>query len=158
MSTHESFDEGFESVDLSEFSAAFHESPGEEEIEPVPDGKYRVSIDKAALTHAKTSGKPMLRWTLRILGPTHRGRLLWRNSVISHESIKYLKLDLLRCGLKLQDIGELPARVGELLDVKLLVTKTTRDDNERIYFSRRLTPEEIGADAGTAAGDALAPF
>ena len=51
---------------------------GTSTIDPdtVPDGTYQVIVDKAELTRAKTSGTPMLRFDLRILGPTYKNRHL----------------------------------------------------------------------------------
>ena len=69
-------------LDLAQFDDAFETAEVEErEFEAVPDGKYQVNVDRVELTRAQTSGNPMLKWTLRILAPTHKGRLLWRNNV-----------------------------------------------------------------------------
>ena len=83
-------------LDLAQFDDAFETAEVEErEFEAVPDGKYQVNVDRVELTRAQTSGNPMLKWTLRILAPTHKGRLLWRNNVMaSNENIKWLKQDL----------------------------------------------------------------
>ena len=82
-------------LDLAQFDDAFETAEVEErEFEAVPDGKYQVNVDRVELTRAQTSGNPMLKWTLRILAPTHKGRLLWRNNVMaSNENIKWLKQD-----------------------------------------------------------------
>ena len=83
-------------VDLSRFDDDFAEAPVEDkEFDPVPDGKYQVNVDKVEITTAKTSGNPMLKWTLRVLAPRFRGRLLWRNNVMAtRENIRWLKNDL----------------------------------------------------------------
>src|SRR5512138_3236247 len=112
------------SVDLSRFDNDFAEAPVEEKAESVPDGKYQVKVDKVEITTARSSGNPMLKWTLRVIAPRCRGRLLWRNNVMAtRENIRWLKNDLHTCGLELQKLSELPARLGELLDVTLEVTK-----------------------------------
>ena len=126
-------------LDLAQFDDAFETAEVEErEFEAVPDGKYQVNVDRVELTRAQTSGNPMLKWTLRILAPTHKGRLLWRNNVMaSNENIKWLKQDLYTCGLQ--------------------VTKRTRGENENIYFNRRIV---MADDAGApgAAMDDMIPF
>jgi len=78
-------------LDLAQFDDAFETAEVEErEFEAVPDGKYQVNVDRVELTRAQTSGNPMLKWTLRILAPTHKGRLLWRNNVMaSNENIYF---------------------------------------------------------------------
>jgi hypothetical protein len=141
-------------VDLSRFDEDFADAPVEEkEFEPIPDGKYQVNVDKVEITTARTSGNPMLKWTLRVLAPRCRGRLLWRNNVMAtRENIRWLKNDLHVCGLELQKLSDLPAHLEELLDVTLEVTKRTKGDNENVYFNRRIVLDP-GA-ATTGGGDA----
>jgi hypothetical protein len=72
-----------DNLDLAQFDDAFETAEVEDrEYEKVPDGKYQVNVERVELTRAKTSGNPMLKWTLRILAPTHKGRMLWRNNVM----------------------------------------------------------------------------
>jgi hypothetical protein len=148
-------------IDLSQFDEEFEAAPVEErEFGEVPDGKYQVQVDKVELTTAKSSGNPMLAWTLRILGPQYAGRLLWRYSVIAtRENVKWLKNDLHVCGLDLVRLSELRDHLPQLLDVQLEVTKRTRGDSVNIYFNRRLVLNEQGTGGayGRAAPDD-APF
>jgi hypothetical protein len=131
--------------DLSEFDDEYASAEVEErDFEPIPDGKFQVQIDRIELTHSKTSGNPMLKWALKILGPTHEGRLLWRNNVMaSAENVKWLKGDLHICGLELEKLSDLPDNLEKLLDVKLEITKRTRGDNENIYLNRRIMTDDI---------------
>ena len=143
-------------LDLAQFDDDFSEAPIEErEFEDVPDGKYQVKVEKVELTRAQSSGNPMLKWTLKILGPRFAGRLLWRNSVMaSKENLKWLKTDLHTCGLVIAKLSELPARLGDLLDVTLEITKRTKGDSENIYFNRRIVIEDMAPEGD----DSLAPF
>jgi hypothetical protein len=136
-----------EDIDLSQFDDDYESAEVEDrEFEPVPDGKYQVKVDRVEIARAKSSGNPMLKWTLKILAPTHAGRLLWRNNVMaSKENIKWLKNDLHVCGLELDKLSELPERLDALLDLTLEVTKRTRGENENIYLNRRI---EIDASDG----------
>jgi len=147
---------GMSDLDLAQFDDDFSEAPVEErEFEEIPDGKYQVNVEKVELTRAQSSGNPMLKWTLKILGPRFAGRLLWRNSVMaSKENLKWLKTDLHTCGLDVEKLSELPSRLGDLLDVKLEVTKRTKGESENIYFNRRIVVEDL---AGIE-DDSLAPF
>ena len=142
-------------LDLAQFDDDFAEAPVEErEFEDIPDGKYQVNVEKVELTRAQSSGNPMLKWTLKILGPRLAGRLLWRNSVMaSKENLKWLKTDLHTCGLEIEKLSDLPARLGDLLDVKLEVTKRTKGESENIYFNRRIVVEDLAPE-----DDSLAPF
>jgi hypothetical protein len=146
---------GTSDLDLAQFDDDFAEAPVEErEFEDIPDGKYQVNVEKVELTRAQSSGNPMLKWTLKILGPRFAGRLLWRNSVMaSKENLKWLKTDLHTCGLDIEKLSDLPARLGDLLDVKLEVTKRTKGESENIYFNRRIVVEDLAPE-----DDSLAPF
>jgi len=62
-------------ADLATFEQDFEGVPVEDsDFEPVPDGKYRVSVERVELVRSR-AGNPMLKWTLRVLGPQHEGRL-----------------------------------------------------------------------------------
>jgi hypothetical protein len=147
---------GMGDIDLAQFDDDFAEAPVEErEFEDVPDGKYQVKVEKVELTKAQSSGNPMLKWTLKILGPRFAGRLLWRNSVMaSKENLKWLKTDLHTCGVDIAKLSELPTRFCDLLDVTLEITKRTKGESENIYFNRRVVVDDM---AGME-DDSLAPF
>ena len=147
-----------EDIDLAQFDDDFADAPIEErEFEPVPDGKYQVNVEKVELTRALKSGNPMLKWTLRVLGPQCRGRLLWRHNVMAtRENMKWLKNDLHVCGLDLAKVSDLPGRLEELLDVKLEVTKRTKGENENVYLNRRIVLDDDAATDGPAAAGGLA--
>ena len=77
-------------IDLTDFADDYTAAEVEErEFEPVPDGKYQVNVDQVELVRAKSSGNPMLKWTLRILAPRFRGRLLWRNNCTSSAKVRH---------------------------------------------------------------------
>ena len=147
-------------IDLSQFDNGFRAEQTEErgDFESVPDGKYQVVVEKAELTEAQSTGNPMLKWTLRVIAPKFINRLIWRNSVITHNTLKYLKTDLHTCGLDLDRISDLPKHLKTLLDVKLEVTKKTKGDNENIFFNRRIETDRAPSKFRQEAGDALVPF
>jgi len=159
---YENHDQGYgqDDIDLAQFDDDFAEAEVEDrDFEPIPDGKYQVNVERVELTRAKTSGNPMLKWTLRIIAPRFRGRLLWRNNVmVSRENIKWLKTDLHTCGLSLEKISDLPANLEKLINIKLEVTKRTRGENENVYLNKRIVLEDGGDEYDTAAKDALTPF
>jgi hypothetical protein len=147
---------GMGDLDLTQYDDDFAEAPVEErEFEDVPDGKFQVKVEKVELARAQSSGNPMLKWTLKILGPKCAGRMLWRNSVMaSKENLKWLKTDLHTCGVVIEKLSELPARLGDLLDITLEVTKRTKGENENIYFNRRVVTDDMDEHFD----DSLAPF
>lgn len=151
---------GSEDIDLAQFDDDFDQVEAEKrDFEAVPDGKYQVNVEKVELTRAQTSGNPMLKWTLRILAPKFRGRLLWRNNVIAtRDNMKWLKTDLHTCGLDLAKLSELSANLRKLIDVKLEITKRTRGENENVYINRRIVLEDKSNEYDASARDALIPF
>ena len=147
-------------VDLSQFDDDFRSEQPEDrgDFESVPDGKYQVTVEKVELTEAQSTGNPMLKWTLRVIAPKFVNRLMWRNSVITHNTLKYVKTDLHLCGLDLEKLSDLPKQLRKLLDVKLEVTKKTKGDNDNIFFNRRIETGRASGDFRKDAGDALVPF
>jgi len=143
--------------DLAQFDDDFSQAEVEDrEFDTVPDGKYQVVVDRVELTRTQSTGNPMLKWTLRILGPTQAGRLLWRNNVIATaENLKWLKTDLFTCGLQIEKLSDLPSNLERLLDVKLEVTKRTKGENENVYLNKRIVTDDARS---TATQDALKAF
>ena len=91
------------------------ETPAERsDMESVPDGKYQVVVEKVEIAEAHTTGNPMLKWTLRVLAPHHVNRVMWRNSVFTPNTLKFVKTDLHICGLDLEKLSDLPvAKVAQ---------------------------------------------
>jgi len=151
-----------DTMDLAQFDDDFVTADVEEkDFEAVPDGKYQVKVDRVELTRSETSGNPMIKWALKILGPTHKGRLLWRNNVIaSKDNVKWLKQDLYTCGLQMDKLSDLPGKLETLLDVGLEVTKRTKNEFENIYFNRRIVLSDEDAAAPSAGHDVddMIPF
>ena len=148
------------SIDLTQFDDDFQsETPAERsDMESVPDGKYQVVVEKVEIAEAHTTGNPMLKWTLRVLAPRYVNRLMWRNSVFTPNTLKFVKTDLHLCGLDLEKLSDLPRNLSKLLDVKLEVTKKTKGDNENIFFNRRTDNDRAPGSFRQEAGDALVPF
>ena len=153
MSTEHESNNPVSDLDLTQFDETYAEAPIEERDSEPPDGKFQVSIEKVDLTRSQ-AGNPILKWMLRILGPTCEGRVLWRNNVIvSRENVKWLKNDLFVCGLKLEKLSDLAQHLAELLDVKLEVTKRTQGEFTNVYFNRRIVTEDAPAAGGGLTGD-----
>ena len=76
----------------------------------------------------------------------------------SRENLKWLKTDLHTCGLDLEKLSDLPANLERLLDVRLEITKRTKDESENVYFNRRIVTEDEGQGYDATAQDALNPF
>ena len=106
-----------------------------------PDGTYTVTVDDVTLRHARKdgSGDLCLAWKLAVVGGAYNGNTIYhRNRIADEQSVWFLKADLEKVGLiitgKLSE--ELPAKITDLLDKKLLVLlardKTGKYQNVRI--------------------------
>ena len=146
-------------IDLSKWDDEYESA----EVEPnkfdeVPDGKYQVKVEKVELARSQNDNE-MLKWQLRVLGPNHAGRMIFRNNMItSSENIKYLKNDLHTCGLVLAKLSELKNKLNDLLDVKIEVTKKTRGEFSNVYFNSRIVTEDPDDSYQSASKDALSSF
>ena len=130
-------EEGTERIDLSHLDEEYAETEvPEQDFTPIPDGKFQVMVERAEIVTARSTGNPMLKWTLRILGPTYKDRLLWKNNVLISGLMQYVKRDMQTCGIHLQGLSELKSHLEELLDLKLEITKKTKGENENIYFNK----------------------
>jgi hypothetical protein len=131
---------GVDDLDLAQWDEEYVNAPIEErDFDSVPDGKYQVIVDRVALTKSQTSGNPMLKWKLKVLGPKHEGGIIWRNNIIASKgNVQWLKNDLHVCGLDLEKLSDLKPSLEKLLNVMLEVTKKTKGENENVYFNRRI--------------------
>lgn len=135
-------------VDLRPYDEAYaNEVVSEQEPwNSIPDGRYEVRVDRVELTQSKSSGNPMLKWTLRILGATFQNRLLWKYRAITENTLKYVKQDLCVCGLELPQFSALPAHLSALAGLELEITKISRGEDSNIIFNRRLGSIDQGDD------------
>jgi hypothetical protein len=66
------------------------------------------------------------------------GRMIWKRRVITVNTLRFMKKDLLTCGLLLDRFSHLGRRLGELQGVGLEVSKVTKGDSSDVYFHRRV--------------------
>lgn len=147
-------------IDLSYLDDEFEQAAVKEtDFEEVPDGRYQCRIERAELTRAQTTGNPMLKWTLRVLGPTQRDRLIWKNSVLTAGTMEYVKKDLQVCGVTLTRLSDLSQHLPDLLDLKIEVAKTTKNGNSNVFINKKIVTEG-GSEGGyqKAASEAKTPF
>ncbi len=149
----DSFEPAGSHVDLSDFDDDFSsaESPSFDEV---PDGKYQVTIDSVRLDRSQR-GDPMIKWDLLVIAGPHQGRHIFKNSVITPAALPYVKGDLKTVGLQLAKFSDLSARLEDLLDVNLEITKRTRGDYTNVYFNKRI---EIAAGNSRSHSDDGVPF
>jgi len=114
-------------IDLSQFDAEYRRQLNnpDNQFGEIPDGRYHVLVENVELTNSRTSGLPMMKWRLRVIGPTHANRLLWKNSAITDKSMPFVTQDLSVCQLQLDRFADLEHRLTDLIDLHLEVQKYT---------------------------------
>ncbi len=129
-------------IDLSRFNTLY-KTESTTDAAPmsnqIPDGRYEVVVAEASLTTSQSSGNPMIRWVLRITSSAFRDRILRKYSVITENSIRFVRKELEICGLQLDKFEDLKSRVKELEGVELEVQQVTKGDFTGIYFNRAIT-------------------
>ena len=134
--------------DLAGLDEAYASAPNENEFEALPDGSYEAVVERVELKRSKTSGRKMMEWELRILGPKFVGRKVWKYTLLeTPDNVVWAKKDFHRVGLDLPRLSDLPSRLNELLDVRVEIDKKTRGDFEDIYFRKRLTGTDADGQA-----------
>lgn len=146
----EEFDSIFEQPELdTAFAGASAKREGFDA--EVPDGSYHVTVEKCLVERGKTSGKPMLKWTLSVVNGPHANRKLFRNNLLeSADNMKWLKQDLASCGVNVASLREVPAALAQLIGATLEVKVVTKIGNagkdfRNVYIQKRVN-------AGGAAG------
>jgi hypothetical protein len=150
----DSFEPAGSNIDLSNFDDDFSsaEAPSFDEV---PDSKYQVRIDAVRLDHSQR-GDPMIKWDLLVIAGQHQGRHIFKNSVITPAALPYVKGDLKTVGLQLAKFSDLSARLEDLLNVNLEITKRTRGDYTNVYFNKRI--EIAGGNSQPLGDDDSVPF
>lgn len=100
----------------------------------VPDGEYLAVVEQVDLTRSRTSGNNMLVWRLRISDGVYAGSVVRKHRVITERTIPWLKEELVKCGLNLERLSELPKYIPQLPGKELRVLKRTRDGNSNVYI------------------------
>ncbi len=127
-------------IDLSRFDkAAIQSEPKpKQQYADLPDGRYEVRIEDVELYKSPNSGNPVLKYTMRVLGPTHADRMLWKRSAITDRTRDYVFDDLRLCGLELEKFSDLKFHLHDLIGVELEVTRRTKENNVNVYFNSTL--------------------
>ena len=136
-----------ETLDLRKFDQAYAIAPASEIFARVPDGRYQVVVENVELTTTKTTSNPMFKWKLRISGPKYANRLLWKNSVITENSLSRVKTELRLCGYEVDKLSPVEGRLVEFQGIELEVTKKGRNDGpDEIFFEKNVTAEVESGD------------
>ncbi len=132
-------------IDLSRFDRTVQtETKPRKQFSEMPDGRYEVRIEDAELYKSPSSGNPVLKYTLRVLGPTHTNQLMWKRRGITEKTRDYVEEELKTCGLELERFSDLKNNLHELIGVELEVTRKTRGEDVSIFFNEQLDSASKG--------------
>ena len=126
------------SSSLRQFDDQWGKTPAraqEDRYAGLPDGDYEAIIEEARLSETASTQRPIVIWTLRIAGPHGAGRVVSINRVITEKTLSWLKEDLEKCGLSLDRISELEARLPEINGNQVMFRKITKPTGSDLYFS-----------------------
>lgn len=123
----------------------------------LPDGKYQVRVERVEVGQSQ-NGDPMLKWDFLVLSGAHAGRHLFKNAVITHKSLPFVKGDLEMLGVQLPKFSDLPNHLNSLLDQTLEVTQRTRGEYINLYLNRRISVSAGAPGLDQGIGDEPTPF
>jgi hypothetical protein len=130
-------------IDLSRFDRSTATPPAPpasrpSNFEDIPDGTYEARIEDAQLYVSPRSGNPVLKYTLRILGPSFANRVVWKYRAITEKTRDYVEDELRLCGLSLDRFSDLKYHLHDLIGVELEIVRRTRGEDINIYFKNLL--------------------
>jgi len=126
-------------IDLSRFDQAVQtETRTRPQFAEMPDGRYDVRIEDVELYKSPSSGNPVLKYTLRVLGPTHIDRMMWKRRGITAKTRDWVADELKICGLELAKFSDLKHHLHDLIGVELEVTRKSRGEDVAIFFNDQL--------------------
>ena len=131
-----------EVADLKQFDEQWSstKAPVGPSYSDIPDGVYDAIIEDAEVGETASTGRPVVRWRLRISGPGAANRFLTKHRVITENTLTFLRDELDKCGLPLDRLSDLPQRINALVGHTVSIDKRTKDGSVNIYFRR---PEPI---------------
>ncbi|MDQ0417899.1 hypothetical protein J2Z48_002083 [Croceifilum oryzae] len=129
---------------LSQFQKGYQEAEFDV-YDDLPDGQYVMNVEAVRFKTSKTN-RPMLEWELAVTEGPFKGRKEWKYHLLDDpDRIGWMKQDLFRAGLQLEDITKLESELPNLLDRKLQIKIQTKsgDNNvfRNLYFQKQLKPQ-----------------
>ena len=74
-------------------------------FEPIPAGRYSVTVTNAEIKNTKDKEGKYINWELTIMGPTNAGRKVWLINSLKHEAAWNLKALLKATGAQFDASG-----------------------------------------------------
>ncbi len=126
-------------IDLTRFDTLVQpETQDRPKVDSIPDGRYEVRIEDADLGVSPRSGNPVLKYTLRVIGPTFTNRVMWKHRGITANTVQYVMDELKICGLQLKRFSDLSEFLQEIIGAEIEITRKTRGEDVNIYFNKQI--------------------
>lgn len=138
-------------LNLSGLKDAYNEAEVQN-FEDLPVGTYQARIVNAVPAVAERSGNPMVKWDMIVLSGDCKGRHIFMNMVLTANSIKVVKGNLLALKYtgELDDLeAALPGFINQAVEVRISAGKPDGEGNVRNFTNfRKLLdiPIEDGVD------------
>lgn len=140
---------------LRQFDSAYQQA--EAATNQIPDGRYKVVIEKADIRQNPFTGDLELAIDMAIIEGDYAERHIFkRHNLENEQRFPFLKADLEMCGLTLGALSELEDRLHELVGVTLEVSLRTVQREQKTYQNCYLV-RYLGRTAPTAASAPGAP-
>ena len=113
---------------LKEFDEAFAGAATKAGFDPVPDGKYRATINSASIVESQFDGSAQLKIEYIVLSGDSAGRKVFKYYDLENVlRIPFLKQDLYRLEVEIEKLSELPSRLDVLLDKVVDIKLQTKE-------------------------------
>lgn len=132
---------------LKQYEEAFAKAEVKEttSYDNLPDGKYVVRIERAAVEESK-AGRPQMVWELVVEEGSYKGRHLWKyNGLDSIDKITWLKQDFFQAGFPVESLNQVQELLPKLLDQYMKITLKTKT-NDKGSFQNVFFNGSVGAD------------
>ena len=124
---------------LNKYEEAFQKAEVKEDtggFQKLPDGRYKVKINRAAVEENKNSGNPQMKWEFIVVEGNYEGRCIWRVSQLdAAERVGWLKQDLYNLGYKLESLTELKSTLEKTIDQIIEVNLKTKGEHQNVYIN-----------------------
>ena len=132
---------------LAHFDEVFDEAPAATNASvDLPEGKYTMKLADTEIFDSR-AGRPFFKMVLEVSDGDMKGVQVSKlHSLDDPERFRFLKGDLVTCGLVLSKLSDLPAKMREIHGIHLNVQAKKKDQYTNYYINGRvhLAPDADG--------------
>jgi hypothetical protein len=112
----------------------------------VPDGEYKVLIERAELKRSQSAGNPMLSFMLRIIDGNWNRYCVFKHVMLHNladdRQMGNFRWDMTAMGMGHVTPSKLKANVDAMVGIEMVVTVKTRGEYQNVTFERRTDQPE----------------